>query len=346
MSARAVAAVAAAVGLAFAGMQVPAQGAAVHTVHMAPNASGDGSAKRPAGSLAAAQAAIKKAGPNRNVEVRIRPGTYTADPGTRWDTYIKGRTISFLPDGPGRPVFVSSRKPGKVDGPWLKAVVPDKLGFNAGRLQFRHLEIRGYTGGIALDGGAAKSGGTYVKGPGLYKNVVEDMVFRNLGDVHTGGAHGYGAVILTNASGTMIRKNTFVNIENEAPQGTKIHGVYVTHFSNNNKVLDNTFTRVSGDPVKFRDQSNNNTISGNTFTRAGHYSYYREEFCAAACLKKNAGKPRECASGNNRFYGNKQVSGYKGKKIPTYTLEPRSNTDKGPAACPPLAGGKRIKLAK
>lgn len=334
---RAAAAVTVALGLSLAGLAVPAHSAAkVFTVTMSPK----GSVR----TLDQAQNAIRAAKPTSNVVIRIKAGTYTTNPKTTWTTFIKDRSISFVgADGP-RPLFVNARKPGKVDGPWLKATVPADLGFKAGRLTFRHLEVRGFTGGIALDGGAPKVDGKYEQGPGLNHNSVSDMVFRKIGDKHTrGGAFGYGAVILTNSSDNEIRKNTFVDVENKAPQGPKIHGTYVTHFSRRNTITGNTFTRISGDPVKLRDRSNSNTITGNAFTRAGHYSYYREEFCAGACLKKNVGKPLECASSGNRFSGNTRRSGYKGGSIPTVSLVPKSNTAKGPVGCPSLVNGYRVK---
>jgi hypothetical protein len=364
MNSRAAAAVTAGLVLALAGLPVPAHAAKVFTVYMSTTGKDIGnsgrSASSPVATLEGAQEVIRAAKPTTDVEVRIKPGTYTVRPKTIWTTYVAGHSISILPTGYSiggggpRPVFQNEGAPGKrFDGSWLQATLGPGVGSDgAARLRFFHLEVRGYQGGLSLDGGTNRvpvdgqqRKAYQKKGAGLNRNTVQDMVFRQIGNTYTGGKFGYGALILTNSSNNIIRNNTFSAVENNGALGAKLHGAYITHFSSHNTIAHNTFATISGDPVKLRDQSDRNQITGNTFTKAGHYSYYREEFCTGTCLVQNPTKDRECPSSGNTFSGNTLHSGYKGRSVPEFSLAPRSNRDKGPAGCPDLAGGVRVKAA-
>jgi hypothetical protein len=367
MNPRAVAAFTAALLLAPIGLSAPAHAAGVFTVYVAPNgddvANNGRSATSPMATLEGAQEIVRSAKPRTDVEIRIKPGTYVSDPKTIWTTYVPGHFISFLPvgytfanhgRGVARPVFANKGEPGhRPDGNWLQAQSgPGLDSTGAARLRFFHLEVRGFQGGISFDGGtkrvqvAGQQRKEYKKqGGGLNDNTVQGMAFRQIGNKDTGGKFGYGALILTNSSRNQIRDNTFTAVENNGAYGAKLHGTYVTHFSDANVIVHNTFTSISGDPVKLRDRSDNNQITGNTFTRAGHYSYYREEFCTGPCLVANPTKDLECPSGGNHFAGNTLRSGYRGRPLPDVSLAPKSNTDKGPAGCPDLPEGVRVTAA-
>jgi hypothetical protein len=350
--------------LAPGGLPVPAHAADVFTVYVAPNgddvANTGRSASSPKATLEGAQEVIRNGRPSTDVEIRIQPGAYVSDPKTIWTTYVPGHAISFLPvgytpsnagRGVARPAFVNKGEPGhRPDGSWLQAQPGPGLGADgAARLRFVHLEVRGFQGGISFNGDTERvtvQGGQRKeyrpKGGGLNDNTVADMVFRRIGNKHTGGKFGYGALILTNSSRNQIRDNTFTAVENSGAYGAKLHGTYLTHFSDANVITHNAFTRISGDPVKLRDRSDNNTITGNTFTRAGHYSYYREEFCTGPCLVRNPAKDLECPSSGNHFTGNTMRSGYRGRPLPEVSLAPKSNRDRGPAGCPKLEHGVRV----
>jgi hypothetical protein len=361
---RAAATLTAALLLTPVGLPTTAHAAGVFTVYVATDGKDVGntglSASSPMASLEGAQEIIRSAAPATDVEIRIKPGTYVSDPKTIWTTYVPGHAISFLPAGytpanhgrgVARPIFQNKGEPGhRPDGSWLQAQAGPGLGSDgAARLRFFHLEVRGFQGGISFDGDTERvvvqgqQRREYrPKGAGLNNNTVQDMVFRQIGNRFTGGKFGYGALILTNSSRNLIRDNTFTAVENNGAYGAKLHGTYVTHFSNANLITRNTFTRISGDPVKLRDRSDNNTITANTFTRAGHYSYYREEFCTGRCLVENPTKDLECPSSGNHFTGNTTRSGYRGRDLPDVSLAPKSNKDRGPAGCPKLEGGVRV----
>jgi hypothetical protein len=293
---------------------------AVFRVYLDPQGSdgNDGTApERAVRSLPAAQRVISAARPGSDVEVRIKQGIYVAPP-TEWTTYVPGHTITFLPldfefgeerDGiSGRPIFRGDGSKGF----WFRAGQPSAGRHGDTRLGFYFLQVENYSaGGIAFDGGTALAGRpvSAPAGAGPDGNTVYGMVFRGLGSRHVRSGVGFGAIDLINSDHNIIQNNTFWYLENigNSREATLIHGVYLSHHSSDNLITGNSFHRISGDPIRTRDNSNRNRIFNNTFKRTGANAYFSDWF------DTDEGAARvECASRGNEFYSNQLISGYHG----------------------------------
>ena len=268
--------------------------------------------------LMAAQRIIATARPNTDVEVRVQHGIYVAAP-VQWKTYVPGHTITFLPidyrfgdGGAGistRPIF---RGDGR-NGFWLRAIQQPATA----RLRFYALQVEGYSAGaIAFDGGPTSGTQQTTVPPSAASNgnTIYGMAFRRLGSKHIRSGVGYGAIDLINSSNNIIQNNSFEYLENlgGSNQENLIHGVYLSHHSNNNLIRENRFYQISGDPIRTRDESNENKVFDNTFTRTGAGAYFSDWFSAGDHAKKN-GSRVECASRGNVFYNNRLNSGYRGR---------------------------------
>jgi hypothetical protein len=140
--------------------------------------------------------------------------------------------------------------------------------------------------------------------------------------------------VLTDSSANRITNNTFDHIENAGADAGLIHGIYVTHFSSTNSVTRNKFTTITSDAVKVRDRSSFNDVESNTFNATGGTSAYRDEFCDLACAKANPGTPRQCASFDNRFFGNTIGTVFGGSaRQATWSLNPAGLTYAGGSGC-------------
>jgi hypothetical protein len=291
---------------------------AVFRVYLDPQGS-DGNAgtapERAVRSLAAAQRVIGAARPRTDVEVRIKQGVYVAPP-TEWTAYVPGHTITFLPldyefgeerDGiSGRPVFRGDGRRGF----WFRAGQPPAGPPGNTRLGFYFLQVEDYSaGGIAFDGGAALAGRPAPAAAGPDGNTVYGMVFRTLGSRHVRSGVGYGAIDLINSDNNTIQNSTFEYLENigDSSEEALIHGVYLSHHSSNNLINGNRFYRISGDPIRTRDESNQNRIFNNTFKLTGANGYFSDWFDT-----KQGADRVECASRANEFYDNRLISGYRG----------------------------------
>jgi hypothetical protein len=287
-------------------------------VYLAPGGSdgNDGTAPdRAVRSLTAAQRVIAAARRDTDVEVRVQQGVYVSGP-VQWTTYVPGHTIAFLPidydfgEGSagisGRPIF---RGDGR-NGFWLRATQQPA----DARLSFYFLQVEGYSaGGIAFDGEHTQDPQNTRQTPGN-GNSIYGMAFRRLGSKYVSSGVGYGAVDLINSRNNIIQNNSFEYLENRggSTEENLLHGVYLSHHSSNNVIRDNRFYRISGDPIRTRDDSNENKVFGNTFTRTGAGAYFSDWFSTGDHAKKN-GSPLECASHGNVFYNNKLNSGYRGR---------------------------------
>jgi hypothetical protein len=305
--------------LATNGGRVAQERMAVFRVYLSPEGSdgNDGSApERAVRSLSAAQRVISADRPRTDVEVRIKQGTYVAPP-TYWTTFVPGRTITFLPldyefgeerDGiSDRPIFRGDG--GK--GFWFRAVPQPATQHRDTRLGFYFLQVENYsTGGIAFDGGTADTGPrtTAPAAGGPNGNTVYGMVFRNLGSRHVRSGVGFGAIDLINSDNNAIQNSSFEYLENSRSSSDEglIHGVYLSHHSSNNLINGNSFYRISGDPIRTRDNSNRNRIFNNTFRQTGANAYLSDWFNT----KTGTGRV-ECASRANEFYHNRLISGYR-----------------------------------
>jgi hypothetical protein len=172
------------------------------------------------------------------------------------------------------------------------------------------------------------------------------MVFTHIGNQWTpSNPLGYAGIQLTNSSYNRIENNHFIHIENARNAASRIHGVYITHFSSFNSIERNRFEYNSGRPVKLRDRSNYNRIAWNTFIRSGDGSFYYEEFRNQEWAEES-GRERECASYGNRFDYNRLLSGYvRGERNRTWALYPSGLTYVGESPCSIPSGVRRLRTA-
>lgn len=304
-----------------------------------------GTKSAPVQSLERAEEIIKAAAPNGDVEVRIRPGTYEAGR-TDWNTFIPGHSIAFIPENynPGdtiddirsRPVFRGAAE--ENTSYWFIATQQSAATDPNTRLEFRYLQVENFlAGGISITGGIRldrEIQRLVPLTPGANSNVIEGMVFKQIGEkwVDSTTKHGYGALSLTNSSRNQVIDNEFIGIENGTDMVPfDIHAIYASHFSSHNQIARNKFMLTSGNPVNLRNESNYNNIANNVFIRTGTLGYYSEWFCdyGAACAAVGR---YECASHSNLFAFNRVTRGYLGKAIPLAYLYGGSLTygGKGP----------------
>ncbi|WP_444919462.1 right-handed parallel beta-helix repeat-containing protein [Microbulbifer sp. CnH-101-G] len=109
-------------------------------------------------------------------------------------------------------------------------------------------------------------------------NHIHDNRFIEIGtlfDVSNcpGDCKGYGVVDFVNSDNNSIYNNVFYRAENISSQDFLLHGVYLAHDSVGNKVYDNYFHLVSGDPIRVRDRSSDNRIYNNYADRAGQRAF-------------------------------------------------------------------------
>ena len=297
-----------------------------------PNGSdkGDGSAQRPLATLMGVHARLVALYPSpnaldRNVEVRIAPGTYPAEE-VRWELPSSGHSISFMPSGfkvgmsfdhvkalGGRPIF-DGRKAclAHAAGQDCKFFLVDQPK-NSGpsRLRFYYLDVRNYaTTGIGL----------HNSGDG--RNLIFGCRFADIGTYPAAFhklLHGMAAVGLSDSDDNVVQNNHFVSIRNQTTEVRFLHAVYMNVTSDKNRIVNNFTFRVSGDPIKVRQFSNDNVVTGNTLRCSGGKSFfldYPEDFPASS------NRQDECDSWENHFTGNTLDCGYGGGGLLTTYAEP------------------------
>lgn len=121
----------------------------------------------------------------------------------------------------------------------------------------------------------------------------------------------YGAILANNSSNDVYRNNHFVQLKNRKKnQDTiHIHGLYISHGSNNSLVEGNTFEDITGDAVRQRDRSHGTVVKKNTFRRAGAFAYFDDYYCRPNTPNSYCA-PKEYRSYSGIFSGNKLQSLY------------------------------------
>lgn len=354
------------------------------TIYLSPtgsDANGGRSLADAVATLERAEQIVVGGAPATDVEVRIAPGTYRAAR-TSWSTYLDDHKISFLPThydyggastGP-RPVFQApaDREDGAL---WFNAAAPGRSTRPTEGLHFYYLEVRNYASGISFFGTTQVDGTTKLRRPGAIgndHNSLYGMKFQYLGDRYnwngaalTTGSNAYKgthAVALTNSSHNDFSNNHFldlVGVEDPAtPYGADaeiIHAFYVKDGSNGNVVKTSDFQRISGAPIKMRNDASGNTVTKNRFHRSGTPSdgifYDRvERFpCSGpvpAVTTNGCDSTQdyfECPSHGNLFTenarsylvvdGQKVPEAYDGTRMPTFMRSPYSPSQDGKAGC-------------
>ncbi|MEQ1500710.1 MAG: right-handed parallel beta-helix repeat-containing protein [Myxococcota bacterium] len=275
-------------------------------LYVATDGSDDRDGATPETALATLQAAndLLLATPaDTDVEIRVAPGTYVGQRVTWTATHPDHVTrVSAFPadgrrpvfDGQGASVFFDVQVPtGEYTNVWVES-----------------LEVTDYTMiGIHFTGDpndeAGWNGG----------NKVTNCRIARTGNAFHAAGVGYGAIDLANSRENTIEGNEIVDAANEGTDGVLMHGVYLVWWSRNNLITRNTFTRVSGDPLRARDESNDNEFLDNVFDTTGDVAIYSDWFCdhdtRDDCTKPTA----ECPSWGNAVKYNDLGCGYDGAHV-------------------------------
>lgn len=206
--------------------------------------------------------------------IRMMPGTYQKA-GVTWDFVSPGHRIVIepAPEGKGEfPVTIDGKGDPLAQFFLLRFAEPSSTPINTG-IVIRRLRIANYCEGISLGNWQSKAPVT--------GNVIEGNLFERIGSKYEADQGGKGmprgncvaGIRLQQASGNVIRKNVFSDIENlpvsQTVSGkygpTLLHAIYVSNASTSNRIEDNTFRRFSGSPIRIGAASNDNIVKGNTF---------------------------------------------------------------------------------
>ncbi len=106
------------------------------------------------------------------------------------------------------------------------------------------------------------------KGGGANRNTIYGMYFHRIGSRYNSNI-GYEALGPQNSSGNLIRNNHFLNVENDDPDGSLVHGLYVARHSKRNMIVSNKFLSITGDPMRTRNDSKDSLIEETSSTTPG-----------------------------------------------------------------------------
>lgn len=235
--------------------------------------------------------------PDREVEVRIAPGTYRGQT-VVWRHTMPGHRIRFMPrdDDRTRPVFDGCLASGDCPGgTWLTL---RHTGGEETNLHFEYIRVQRYGTAISLNGdrnAEAASNGS---------NRIYGCYFDRIGNVFEPSlAPSTAAVRLVNSDDNEIANNHFVDVINTTSGGL-IHAIYVAHMSDRNRIERNRFARSTGDPVRLRDYSNGNVVNDNRFIKVGTTAGYTDWYCDHDARSDCTKPAPECPSWNNQFRDN------------------------------------------
>jgi len=219
--------------------------------------------------------------PGRYVGQHVRIGRPPAD--VRFEVVAR-------PGSPSRPIFDGDGK----GGTWFILKARDQ---NGARFMFSGLEITNYLTAMSFDGDRERPN------TNLGNNIIQDMVFRKIGQVRPNDRPSTAALRLVNSRHNVIRDNHFISIRNLRGCGA-LHSIYLAHHSSDNRIENNTFQDTCGSPIRLRDASNDNVAIGNTFRKAEYEAVFDEWYCNPERTKKCTKKTPECPSWGNRYEAN------------------------------------------
>lgn len=235
--------------------------------------------------------------PDRDVEVRIAPGTYRGQK-VRWTYTMPDHTIRFVTSASDntRPVFDGCLADGSCPGgTWF--ILASSSG-QPTNLEFRYLRVTRYQTAISLNGSRA------TRSTSNGSNTLFGMFFDRIGNVFNPSlAYSTAAVRLVNSDDNEIINNHFVDVIN-SDRGSLIHAIYAAHGSDRNRIERNRFQRSTGDPVRIRDYSNGNIIRENRFIKVGTAAGYTDWYCDHDTRTDCTSPNPECPSWDNQFRDN------------------------------------------
>lgn len=109
----------------------------------------------------------------------------------------------------------------------------------------------------------------------LLSNVLFDqMVFYQMGNATRPDqtVNGTGAIGTANLVDLEVRNSTFTQIANRPDTAGLTHALYLRRGTRSSAIHDNTFMSISGDPIRFTNQTRRNYVWNNTFTNSGEYA--------------------------------------------------------------------------
>ncbi|WP_197031652.1 right-handed parallel beta-helix repeat-containing protein [Bordetella petrii] len=270
--------------------------AAAVTLYLDPHGSDKANGGRPDQALRSLQKALNiayfrvKQGADQ-VRIEIAPGRYVGQQvrigRPPADAHFE---IVARPSASSRPIFDG----GGRRGTWFIMKAADQ---NEARFTFSGLEVANYLTAMSFEGNRE------LVNTSQGNNVVQNMVFRNIGQAKSGEQPSTAAVRFVNSRHNVIRGNHFINIRNKRSCGL-LHSIYLAHHSSDNRIENNTFKNTCGSPIRLRDASNNNIATRNVFREAEFRAVFDEWYCNPERIDKCTKKIPECPSWGNRYEAN------------------------------------------
>lgn len=286
-----------------------------YTLYLAPGGddSNSGStAAAPISTLQQAHKILQRDKPTGSINILILPGHYKQQ--TVYWTFENKQSLQIRAAdlNSARPIFDGMGE----SHTWFRLKRRDG---RDSQLHMQHLQIQNYATAISLEGNRAKKV-QYHRG-----NIIEAMVFKQIGGNFHRGGYSVAALRAVNSRNNIIRHCQFSDILNTNKDRSHIHAIYLAHHSSNNQISHNSFSNIHGDPIRVRDQSNENHIAHNSFSGSGYRAYFSDWYCDKQ-LRENCTKPgQEQPSIGNSFVFN-QMSPQQDKSIevvkifnPSYT---------------------------
>lgn len=105
-----------------------------------------------------------------------------------------------------------------------------------------------------------------------------------------GTGNGFAAVHIKNTDDVEVWSSEFYAV-NSTTGGGNVHGVYIANDSDRVDIFNNDFGFVSGDPVRFRNQSDYGVVDNNRFWSTGYVAIVSDwRFDGEACSVGNVAK--------------------------------------------------------
>lgn len=285
-------------------------------------------------SLARVNTLLTQRQPRRPVEVVIALGTYFGQR-VNWTYVMPNHGVTFTrPEGvDGRPVFDGCRDGQCLGGTWFQ--IQSSTG-QPTRLSFMYLQIENYGTALSFNGNrndeAASNG----------ENRIYGCYLSRIGNVFNPELNPTTAAIrFVNSDDNVIANTHFVDIINTRSSGL-LHGVYIAHMSDRNRIERNRFLRNSGDPVRLRDFSNDNIINDNRFIQSGIEAGYTDWYCDHDARDDCTKPDPECPSWNNQFRDNELDGDYLCGQLGTFHYFQGEATT---GCAPPTPDARRLRTS-
>lgn len=307
-----------------------------YIVYISPDGddSARGYAADPLATLEGVQRLVKREAGDRDVNVRIfgNRGDYV-DQTVIWDYYSPDHGIVFESyPGNTRARFIASEE----DPPTEPFFELRAAGGERTNLTLRRLEIVDYVSRAIYFSGFRESPEYGWNGG----NVIEDCVISGIGNSRMPERpFVHAAITFVNSRNNVIKDCLIEDCANVLPYESDrmpvmdqaedalfpeierlpailtIIGVYMAHYSSNNRILNTTFENIPGDCVRLRDFSCENTIQGNTFIKAGWSAVctiWHCSYLSGTCSKSIP----ECSSWKNLLSGNIVLGNWNCEAVP------------------------------